>query len=184
MVPRQDSAKVDVEGFGLERNLPPGTYPLNQVVHGLENSPAVQRMFPREVERETILSRTKVSILEGKGYMRVDPEGIILIAQEHLRSSDERVLYLDFVHELVHLKQAKEGGTIYDRNVRYVDREAEIEAYRVAVDEGRRIGMSEEELRDYLEVPWITGDEFLRLLSQLGVSPKDLILPPRESRRS
>jgi len=174
MLPQQDSARVAVEGFRLERNLPPGTYSLIQVVHGIENSPAVRRLFPGEYELETVLSRTKVSIVPGQGYMRVDPEGIILVAQEHLHSSDERVVYLDFVHELVHIKQAKEGRTLYDRSVRYVDKETEIEAYRVAVCEGRRIGMSEEDLRDYLEVPWITVEEFQRLLKHLGVgSSKD-----------
>jgi len=169
VLPQHDSARVDVEGFRLERNLPPGTYPLAHVMHGIKDSPAVRKLFPREDEREKVLSRTKVSIVPGQGYMRVDPEGIILVAQEHLHSSDERVVYLDFVHELVHIKQAKEGRTLYDRSVRYVDKETEIEAYRVAVEEGRRIGMSEEELRDYLEVPWITPDEFQRLLKQLGV---------------
>ena len=175
MFPQQDSAKGDVVGFSLERNLPPGTYSLTQVVHGLENSPPVREMFPTEDEREIVLSRTQVSIVEGKGYMRVDPEGIILVAQEHLHSSDERVVYLDFVHELVHVKQAKEGRTLYDRSVRYVDKETEIEAYRVAVDEGRRIGMSEEELRDYLEVPWITEDEYRRLLRRLGIGLKEVV---------
>jgi hypothetical protein len=165
----QSSATVDVEGFHLERNLPPGTYVLTRVVHGFENSPALRRLFPSEEERETVLRQTKVSIVPGQGYMRVDPDGIILVAQEHLRSSDERVVYLDFVHELVHVQQAKEGRTLYDRSVRYVDKETEIEAYRVAVDEGRRIGMSEKELRDYLEVPWITEDEFQKLVSRLGV---------------
>jgi len=172
MLPRQDSAKVDVEGFSLERGLPVGTYLLTQVVHGLDNSPAVRKMFPMEDEREKVLSRTRVSIAEGKGYMRVDLDGTILVAQEHLRSSDERVIYLDFVHELVHVKQAEEGWTLYDRSVRYVDKETEIEAYRVTIEEGRRLGMSEDELRDYLEVPWITENEFERLVSRLGVGSK------------
>lgn len=115
------------------------------------------------------MNRIKVSIVPGQGYMRVDSDGIILVAQEHLHASDERVIYLDFVHELVHVKQALEGRTLYDRSVRYVDKETEIEAYKVAIEEGRRIGMREEELRNYLEVPWITEGEFRRLLGQLGV---------------
>ena len=172
MLPDQDTAKIGVDGIVLERNLPVGTYSLPQIVLGIGNSPAVRKMFPREDELKMVLRRTKVSIVEGKGYMRVDPDGIILVAQEHLRLSDERVVYLDFVHELVHIKQAMEGRTLYDRSIRYVDKETEIEAYRAAIDEGRRIGMSEEELRDYLEVPWITEDEFQRLVGRLGVSSR------------
>ena len=169
MLREENSTRIHLQGFALERNLLPGTYPLARVVHGLDRSPAVQRIFPRGDELRAILERTVVNIVPGQGYMRVDSEGVILVAQEHLRSSDERVVYLDFVHELVHIRQAKEGRTLYDRSVRYVDKETEIEAYRVAVDEGRRMGMSEEELRSYLEVPWITEEEYRRLLNRLGV---------------
>lgn len=172
MLPHRDMDKIRVDGIILERNLPVGTYLLPQIIHGIEDSPAVRKMFPRKDEREMVFRRTRASIVEGKGYMRVDPDGIILVAQEHLRSSDERVVYLDFIHELVHIKQTAEGRTLYDRSIRYVDKETEIEAYKVAIDEGRRIGMREEELRDYLEVPWITEDELHRLVGRLGVDSK------------
>lgn len=163
---------IDVEGFLLERNLPVGTYALNIVIHGLENSPVVRRMFSTVNERERILNKTWVTLVAGEGYMRVDSDDTILVAQEHLRSSDERVVYLDFIHELVHLKQAEEGRTLYDRSVRYVDKDTEIEAYQVAVAEGRRIGMNDKELRDYLEVPWITAEELKRFLKKLNVKPE------------
>ncbi|MCJ7631801.1 hypothetical protein MUP77_05305 [Candidatus Bathyarchaeota archaeon] len=163
---------IDVEGFILERNLPVGTYILNRVIHGLENSPAVRRMLSTVNERERILNNTKVTLVAGQGYMRVDSDNTILVAQEHLRSSDERVVYLDFIHELVHLRQAEEGRTLYDRNVRYVDKDTEIEAYQVAVAEGRRIGMSDKELCNYLEVPWITAEELKRFSKKLGVKHK------------
>lgn len=164
--------RVKADFFTLERELPVGTYPLNRVIHGLENSPAVQKMFPQVDEREEILNNTMITLVAGKGYMRVDSDYTILVAQEHLRFSDERVLVLDFIHELVHIKQANEGRTLYDRSIRYIDKDTEIEAYQIAVAEGRRIGMKEEELQDYLEVPWITPDELKRLLDKLGVKPK------------
>jgi hypothetical protein len=165
----RNTLQIDIEGFLLERNLPVGTYLLNRVIHGLENSPAVQSMLSIVDERERILNNTMVTLVAGQGYMRVDSDDTILVAQEHLRSSDARVVYLDFIHELVHLKQAEEGRALYDRTVRYVDKDTEIEAYQVAVAEGRRIGMSDKELRDYLEVPWITAEELKRFLEKLGV---------------
>jgi hypothetical protein len=163
---------IGVEGFSLERNLPVGTYPLTKAIHGLDNSPPIREMYPSQAQRKLVLMKTMVTIVAGPGYMRIDSDATILIAQEHLRSSDERVVYLDFIHELVHLKQAKEGRILYGGNTRYVDKDTEIEAYKVGVDEGRRIDMSEAELQDYLEVPWITEDEHKRLLNRLGVEPR------------
>jgi len=175
MTQRQGPGKrkvIGVGGFRLERSLPPGTYVITNVARGIENSPAVHQVFPVVRDRDIVLGRTMVSIAPGPGYMRVDSDGTILVAQEHLRSSDERVVYLDFVHELVHVKQAMDGRSLYGGSLRYVDRETEIEAYTVAVKEGRRIGMTEEELQDYLEVPWITGEELQRLLARMGVAQK------------
>lgn len=165
----RNTFQIDVEGLILERNLPVGTYRLNRVIHGLENSPAVRRMLSTVNERERILNNTMVTLVAGQGYMRVDRDDTILVAQEHLRSSDERVVYLDFIHELVHLKQAEKGRTLYDTSVRYVDKDTEIEAYQVVVTEGRRIGMNDKELGDYLMVPWITAEELKRFLKKLGV---------------
>lgn len=116
------------------------------------------------------MNSTMVTVVEGKGYMRVDSDGTIFVAEEHLSLSDERVIYLDFVHELVHVKQARDGRTLFDRSIRYVDKDTEIESYSITIAEGRRIGMGENELGDYLEVPWITEEEFERFKKKLGVA--------------
>jgi hypothetical protein len=158
-----------LEGFTLKRDAEPGTYPLTYIVYGLANSPAVQTLFPEAGKLDEILNSTIVTVVAGKGFMRVDSDGTIFVAEEHLRSSDERVVYLDFVHELVHVKQAREGRSLFDRSIRYVDKDTEVEAYTITIAEGRRIGMGENELGDYLDVPWITGEEFERLKKKLGV---------------
>jgi hypothetical protein len=51
-----------------------------------------------------------------------------------------------------------------------VDRPTEIEAYRVAVDEARRIGLTEAEVVDYLKVEWVSEEDFHRFLVTLGVT--------------
>jgi hypothetical protein len=158
-----------LEGFTLKRDAEPGTYPLTYIVYGLANSPAVQTLFPEAGKLDEILNSTIVTVVAGKGFMRVDSDGTIFVAEEHLRSSDERVVYLDFVHELVHVKQAREGRSLFERSIRYVDKDTEVEAYTITIAEGRRIGMGENELGDYLDVPWITGEEFERLKKKLGV---------------
>jgi len=139
----------------------------------LEDSPALGSVFPDLREREKILRSVVVRVRPGQGYMRVDNvDYTIIVAQDHLRLSDVREVYLDFIHELVHIKQVHGGRQVFGHEVRYVDKDTEIEAYQVAIKEGRRIGMSEEEIRDYLDVPWIAEDEYRVLLARLGVSPR------------
>ena len=71
------------------------------------------------------------------GYLRVDDEtGNIVVSGEYLRTGDERYLYLDVVHELVHVRQFIEGKELFDRRYSYVDRPTEIEAYRRAWPRG------------------------------------------------
>ena len=96
-------------------------------------------------------------------------DGTINIGVQHLKASDPEVLYLDIIHELVHVRQQREGLDLYDRTKAYVDRETEIEAFEFTIKEARRIGMSEEEILDYLSVEWITPEEYRRLADRLGV---------------
>ncbi len=51
----------------------------------------------------------------------------------------------------------------------YVDRPTEIEAYEIAVEEARRLGMKDDEIFDYLHVEWISHDEHKRLASRIGI---------------
>ena len=159
----------------MKRDLSEGLYALTEVTQGLGDSPAVVLVFPEPQEREKVLRSVVVRVRAGQGYMRVDNvDSTIIVAQDHLRFSDMRIVYLDFIHELVHIKQVREGRQVFGREVRYVDKDTEIEAYQVAIGEGRRIGMTEDEIRDYLDVPWISEDEYKVLLARLGVSPRQI----------
>ncbi|MCS4539406.1 MAG: hypothetical protein HYU03_01775, partial [Thaumarchaeota archaeon] len=84
----------------------------------------------------------------------------------------EKHLYLDLIHELVHVRQHMEGRELFDKRYSYVDRPTEIEAYSAAVKEAKRIGMSYEEIEDYLKVEWVTDEEFDRMLTNLHLKQK------------
>ena len=86
-----------------------------------------------------------------------------------MKNSDKKILYLDIVHELVHVKQQRQGLDLYDKSYSYVDRPTEIEAYTIAVEEARRLGMNDNEIFDYLHVEWISREEHKRLASRVGV---------------
>ena len=104
-------------------------------------------------------------------YMYVDDtSGTIVVSPKYLQSATLNLLYLDIVHELVHVKQYKEGRDLFDSKYSYVDRPTELEAYRITLDEARRIGMTEEQIEDYLYVEWISKKEHQKLAETLGVN--------------
>lgn len=155
-------------GTSITRNLREGLHTVKDVFPGFANSPNLRAILeglpfsPEEVLVEVALTKTR--------YMRVsERDGRIIINTEHLRKADWKVLYLDLLHELVHVKQYLEGIDIYDDYYPYVDRPTEIEAYSLAVKEARQLEMSDREIAEYLRVEWNTKAEHARLLGRLGV---------------
>ncbi len=135
---------------------------------GFEKVGAVKGIFGAGT-KET-LNSVRILLSPKKGYLRVDnATGNIIISSPYLQTADERYFYLDLIHELVHVRQFKEGKDLFDKKYSYVDRPTELEAYTVAVKEARRIGMKEEEIIDYLKVEWVSDEEFERLLRAVKV---------------
>ena len=125
-----------------------------------------------------------VDLQSRKGYLKIDDEtGHIVVSAEYLKTGEERYLYLDVIHELVHIRQFMEGKELFDGRYSYVDRPTEIEAYGAAAKEAKRIGMSDDEVVEYLRVEWVTEEEFQRLLVSLNTSQKEEELIGSRSRR-
>jgi len=155
-----------LKNFKVNRDLGVGIYKLVDIFKGLENSEALKEVFKDNLEK--VLKEVKVKLVNSRGYMRVsDIDGSIILNINYLRKGDLRDLYLDVIHELIHFKQYKEGRNLYDVRFSYVDRLTEIEAYEIVVEEAKRMGLSEEEIKDYLRVEWISEEEFNRLLKHL-----------------
>ncbi len=157
-------------GVAMDRGADAGaTKPFAEVFSGFEGVEAVRRLFGADTEE--VISKLKVSLDSPRGYLRVDGEtGNVMINPEYLKTGQERHLYLDVIHELTHVKQFREGKELYDRRYAYFERPTEIEAYQVAVDEARKIGMEEEEIIDYLRVEWVTEEEFQRFVSKMRIN--------------
>jgi GNAT superfamily N-acetyltransferase len=157
-------------GVKMERGAAAGTNkPFVEVFSGFETVDAVRRLFGPDTDM--VISKLRISLESPPGYLRVDGEtGNVIINPEYLRTGHERHLYLDVIHELTHVKQFREGKELYDRRYAYFERPTEIEAYQVAVDEARKIGMGEAEIIDYLRVEWVTEEEFQRFVSKMRIS--------------
>ena len=98
-----------------------------------------------------------------------DIDGHLLISTHHLSDSEFRTVYLDIVHELCHVRQFKKGRPLFYPKLSYVDAPSEIEAYRLTVKEGQRLGMTRKELMEYLKVEWISPAEHRRLARHCGL---------------
>lgn len=156
--------------FRINRRAGSGEYRISEIFPDLKTNSIFSDIFGDRSFVEEVFQNTSVRIIERQTYMFVDnDDGTINIGIQHLQESDPEVLYLDIIHELVHVRQQREGLDLYDRSKSYVDRETEIEAYEFTIKEARRIGLGEEEILDYLTVEWITPEEYRRLADRLGV---------------
>jgi hypothetical protein len=170
---------------------PPGRHPLLTVFRGLEKTVPF-RKYPGDDRaiRETA-RHTWAHVTEGPGWMYVAPtrtppevraagfrmvesrDDEVVVARSHLVNSPLMDVYLDVIHEFLHILQRKQGRALWlGRKIPYVDRPTEVEAYAFSVAEARRLGVPDSYLREYLRVTWVSRAEYLRLLRHLGVSTK------------
>lgn len=155
-------------GIEIRRDLELGTYEFAEVFRGFDRVDAVEDIFGRNTKE--VLAGIRVVLASRRGYMHVDGEtGDLHVSLPYLETADERYLYLDVIHELVHVRQFREGKELFDERYDYVDRATEIEAYQATLKEARRIGYEGEELVKYLKVDWVSDADFKRFLELLGV---------------
>ncbi len=177
------------KGFGIVRSVAPGRHALLDLFPGADRLPIAKKVEPDEGERVRLFRETEIELVDQEIWMYVAPReapaafrrqwrpvvsadaDCIVIGAAHLRTSPALTLYMDIYHELCHVRQRRGGAELWPPGVSYVRRWTEIEAYRVVVEDARRLGASDEFLREYLKVEWIDAAEYAELLTTLGVPP-------------
>ncbi len=145
------------------RNLVAVTCPFTDQFKGFDRVGVVKSIFGPETQN--ILEKLEVEFADTARYMRVDDtDGHLVINPDYLRTGDLTEIYLDIIHELVHVKQFMEGNNS-NKQQPYVERPLEIEAYQIAVAEARTLGLDDHRILDYLDSDLVSKDE-LRLLAQ------------------
>ena len=180
--------------FRIERGLPPGRHRLLSVFPGLDEVPPFSRYPGTAKLRRELAQSTVVELVRSPTWMYVAPHepppfakdygwnpvlsdtDCIVVGRRHLVKSPAMTLYLDVLHEFYHVFQRHAGRNLWDITNGYVGSPTELEAYRFAVAEARRLLVSDAFLRDYLKVEWVTSKDHARLVKTLGISPKP---PPR-----
>ncbi|MBX5329020.1 MAG: hypothetical protein QHH18_06130 [Candidatus Bathyarchaeota archaeon] len=144
------------------------THPFTDYFKGFEKVEAVRRIFGEKTEE--VLRNLRIEFVGRRGYMGVsDEDGHLFVSAHYLNKGDLIDIYLDIIHELVHVKQFMEGKELFDNHYSYVDRPTEIEAYAVAVEEARRLGLSDERILQYLKTEWMSEEELEKLAKTLNV---------------
>ncbi|MCI4364565.1 MAG: hypothetical protein L3K10_00650 [Thermoplasmata archaeon] len=173
--------------FRIARELPIGRHPILTAFPGLDKLPPGRTIHHDAAVRRRLFQNTHVELVDADMWMYVAPWEVPAIArgrwrpvvtpgadcivagENHFRESLPLIVYLDIYHELCHILQRHGGANLFEPGVSYVERWTEVEAYRFVVLEARRLGVSDEFLREYLRVEWITKREHLALLKTLDV---------------
>ena len=134
--------------------------------------PAVRGIFGQETDE--VLANLRVEFLNARSdYIWVsDKDGHLIVNANYLKKGKTRDIYLDLIHEFVHVKQFRDGRELsldFGKRFEYVDRSTELEAYRHTIKEARKLGMRDEEIVDYLRIAWLDEAEVRRLARNLGV---------------
>jgi hypothetical protein len=162
------TSEIRIEGVTIAREVEIQVHQFTDYFKGFEKVPCVREIFGDKTEE--VLGNLKVEFNSRWGYMGVnDEDGHLLVSSRYLKQGEEVSIYLDVVHELVHVRQFHEGKKLFDDDFEYVDRPTEIEAYIHAVKEARRLGLSEDKIFDYLKTEWISDEEHQRLAKAVGL---------------
>jgi hypothetical protein len=154
--------------------------PFTDYFQGFEKVGAVRKVFGDETE--AVLARLKIGFISNRRmYMGIrDDDGNIAVGTYHLRHSTKRILYLDVVHELFHIKQwmgdkewfTKEHEKFMGDFSLYYASPLEVPAYAHTVREAERLGMSRKEIAKYLEMMPVPQKVWNRFLKEMAINPR------------
>lgn len=157
-----------MKNFSVNRKVKKGEYLIFEIFQGLEDSWIVKNVLKDEFEE--MKKNVRIRVVDCKGYMWVeDSDGSIYICREYLKKGDLRDIYLDILHELIHVRQWKRGMDLFDKRYSYTERPTEIEAYKYTVEEAKNLGMSKDEIIEYLKVPWVEEAKVYELARKIGL---------------
>jgi hypothetical protein len=144
------------------------TYPFMECFKGFENVEAIKRLFGEKTT--DVLRSLRVEFAGWRGYMGVsDIDGHLIVSAYYLRKGDIIDIYLDVIHELVHVRQHMEGKKLFDDRFSYINRPTEVEAYRHTVEEAKRLGLSDKRICEYLKTEWMSNRELEQLAKKLDI---------------
>jgi hypothetical protein len=143
-------------------------YAFNDCFRDFDKVEVVRRIFGDKTKE--VLANLRVEFTWMRSYMWVSGiDGHLTVSSYYLNNGDRIDVYLDLIHELVHVKQFLDGKELFDTEYSYIDRPTEIEAYKYAVEEAKRLGLSDERICMYLKTEWMSFEDLRRLANFLNI---------------
>ena len=169
MVGSTKLARVPRVGVAVPRIVGVPYHRFTDYFRGFDRVEAVRAIFGPKTA--AVLRGLKVEFFTSRwGYMGVsDEDGHLIVSTHYLRTGKLRDIYLDVIHELVHVKQFRDGRKLFPRGFEYPDSPTEIAAYKHCIAEGRRLGMTDPQILEYLKVVWMDAAEVRRLARNVGL---------------
>ncbi|MEE8323947.1 MAG: ImmA/IrrE family metallo-endopeptidase [Candidatus Bathyarchaeia archaeon] len=154
------------------RNGKASTHSFTDYFKGFEQVETIKHLFGKKTE-ETLRNLRVEFLGAAWAYMAVsDLDGHLIVSVDYLKNGDFTSLYLDIIHELTHVKQFMEGKELFDGGFSYTERPTEIEAYRNAVEEAKRLGIDDTTILEYLKTEWMSEEDHSKLAQALNVKPE------------
>jgi hypothetical protein len=165
----------------LNRKAPKPALPsFTEYFQGFEKVGAVRSVFGERTEE--VLKGLRIGFIPNRQmYMGIrDDDGNLAVGTFHLKNSPTRTLYLDIVHELFHINQRMTNEKFFhdefmkfmeDRSLYYAS-PIEIPAYEHTVREAERIGMSREEIVEYLKMGDAPAKTWRNFLKEMKLEAK------------
>ncbi|MEM3791285.1 MAG: hypothetical protein QXL16_00970 [Candidatus Micrarchaeaceae archaeon] len=160
----------ELEGIEIDKGKKPLCYKFTDIFKGFEDVKAVKDLFGKDAKK--VLSSIKVVLIPSRwgGYFYVDDKYKVLVGNiYYIKRAEKRYLYLDIIHELVHFKQMMEGKKLFYKNKAYFESPSEKEAYKITIDEAKKLGMNREEIKEYLRVEWASEEELEKFINEMNV---------------
>lgn len=147
------------------------THQFTDYFKGFEKVKTVRHLFGKKTEQ--VLRDLKVELTPVGGYMWVsNVDGHIIVSSRYLNKGRRVDIYLDIIHELVHVKQFMSGKELFDSHYAYTERPTEVEAYRYTVEEAKNLGLSDKRILEYLKTEWMSEEDLRRLAKKLNLDAR------------
>src|SRR5438552_3957135 len=99
------------------RKVKAGKHAILDVFPGLDKSVAFRAIFPDGL-REEVLRDCRIDVVPEDMYMYIDDEaGNVVAGLGYLKTGGEKIVYVDVLHELTHIRQWHAGKELWDQEV-------------------------------------------------------------------
>ena len=160
------------DSIEIHRGITATKCPFTKHFKGFNRIDVVRRIFG--LKATETLDKLMLEFTRDTLYLRVDnTDGHLLVNPDYFLEGNATDIYLDAIHELVHVKQFMDGKRSCE-HVNYVERPLEIEAYGVAVGEARILGLREDRILEYLGSELVKNEDLVNLAKTLEVNNDEL----------